>query len=349
MTVGLIGTGRMAGARIGNLSDHQVRWVCSRSVERGRAFLSEAGRTASVWASVADALSSEPVDAVIDTSPNALHRPNAQRVFEAGSHLLVEYPHACTVEEGEWMLDAASRKGLTLHVGLTHRFGARHAALAGLMATDGGVHDAGGGRGTEPTHRDSAAGFRQLGTRLGRVYSYSEVICSGNPISRWFDDDSLSGGMFVASMYHYIDHALSLFGEPAQLRAAYASTRDRSGIIRRDTGHAVLSFAGPTIVNIAYARGFEKPGLGSLAYAVFENGYLEISGNAAVIRAPDGEQEVTLPSDDAVRLDTNRFFDSIEPQSGAGENQTAEWAQTSLVAACSLQEDAGLTAGRRTD
>ena len=345
MTVGLIGTGRMAAQRfkyVNELADHDIRWVCSRDSGRARAFLADhgAGKPGAggpgapaqkpeieVVASPAEGIERLPVDAIIDTSPNALHRRNAQRAFDAGCHLFVEYPHACTVEDGRWMIDAAERAGVSLHVGLTHRFGAGHERLARIFGGD-------------------ATGA--IGVDLGAVRSYSEVICSGNPISRWFDDDSLSGGMFVASMYHFIDQACSYFGDPTSLRASYGASRDEAGLIHRDSGHAILGFAeGRTIVNIAYSRGFEKPGLGSRTLVVFDHGYLERSGGETIVRTPDGERTIDIPDDDAMRADTRRFFECVSGSGGADRNQSPEWAQTSLQVACSLQEDAGLTAGRK--
>jgi predicted dehydrogenase len=221
------------------------------------------------------------------------------------------------------MIEAATRAGKTMHVGLTHRFGASHEFYAALFAPQS----------QSPVDVD-----------LGRPYSYSEVMCSGNPISRWFDNDRLSGGMFVASMYHFIDEARSFFGDPRAIRASYDSTRDGSGRILHDTGHALLSFDGPTVVNIAYSRGFRKPGLGSRRLVVFENGYLEQSAKGSVVRNPDGEKQITVPSDDAMSKDTSHFFETI-----GRSNETPEWAQASLQIACSLQEDAGLTAGPRRD
>lgn len=351
MTVGLIGTGRMAAQRlqyVGELADHEIRWVCSRELRRAKAFLADrgagdhgagdhgAGKKAAraqnpdieVVSSLEEGIERLPVDAIIDTSPNALHRRNAQRAFDAGCHLFVEYPHACTVEDGRWMIEAAERAGVSFHVGLTHRFGARHELMARVYGGD-------------------AKGA--IGLDLGAARSYSEVICSGNPISRWFDDDSLSGGMFVASMYHFIDQACSYFGDPTSLRASYGASRDEAGVIHRDSGHAILGFAeGRTIVNIAYSRGFEKPGLGSRTLVVFDHGYLERSGGETIVRTPDGERTIDMPEDDAMRADTRRFFECASGSGRAGgRNKSPEWAQASLQVACSLQEDAGLTAGRK--
>jgi predicted dehydrogenase len=152
--------------------------------------------------------------------------------------------------------------------------------------------------------------------------------------------------MFVASMYHYIDQVMSFFGDPVTLRASYSASRDEHGTIERDTGHALLGFDSsiPTVVNIAYSRGFEKPGLGSRKLVVFERGYLEQSSEGMTVRWPDGERELETPANDAMAEDTMRFFELV---AGSAEAETPEWAQAALQIACSLQEDAGLSGGRR--
>lgn len=337
MKVGLIGTGRMAAHRADKIAEsgkHEIAWICSRSEQRARHFLEEhrlagngvedhRGGPVEIVTDLEDALSRHPVDGVIDTAPNAVHKRNAERILGAGCHLFVEYPHACTVEDGRWMIDTARRAGLTMHVGLTHRFSAANRFMKKLLTGDS----------------EELVGFD-----LGRAYSYSEVICSGNPISRWFDDDRLSGGMFIASMYHFIDQAMSFFGDPVALRATYSATRGERGTIERDTGHALLSFDSPVVVNIAYSRGFEKPGLGSRKLVVFERGYLEQTPDEITIRRPDDERTVELPPSDAMAEDTLRFFDLA---TGDGAAETAEWAQAALQVACSLQEDADLSGGRK--
>jgi predicted dehydrogenase len=62
------------------------------------------------------------VDAVTIAAPTHLHREIALSCIEQGIHVLVEKPIASTVEEGEDIIAAARRAGVTLMVGHVERF-----------------------------------------------------------------------------------------------------------------------------------------------------------------------------------------------------------------------------------
>src|SRR4051794_29910712 len=57
------------------------------------------------------------IDAVVIAAPPTLHAPLALQAIERGVHVLVEKPLATTVEEGQAMVAAAEKKGVTLMVG----------------------------------------------------------------------------------------------------------------------------------------------------------------------------------------------------------------------------------------
>ena len=62
------------------------------------------------------------VDAVTIAAPTHLHHPIALECIAAGCHVLVEKPIASSVEEGQAIVNAARRKGVTLMVGHVERF-----------------------------------------------------------------------------------------------------------------------------------------------------------------------------------------------------------------------------------
>lgn len=64
----------------------------------------------------------EHVDAVAICSPNAFHRDQAVAAAQAGKHVLVEKPIACTVEEADGMIDAAQKAGVVLQVAHNLRY-----------------------------------------------------------------------------------------------------------------------------------------------------------------------------------------------------------------------------------
>jgi UDP-N-acetylglucosamine 3-dehydrogenase len=69
-----------------------------------------------------DGLLALGLDAVTIAAPTHLHREIALRCLERGIHVLVEKPIASTVEEGDDIIAAARRAGLTLMVGHVERF-----------------------------------------------------------------------------------------------------------------------------------------------------------------------------------------------------------------------------------
>jgi predicted dehydrogenase len=69
-----------------------------------------------------DGLLKFDLDAVTIAAPTHLHREIALRCIERGIHALVEKPIASTVEEGNDIIAAAKRAGVTLMVGHVERF-----------------------------------------------------------------------------------------------------------------------------------------------------------------------------------------------------------------------------------
>jgi predicted dehydrogenase len=69
-----------------------------------------------------DGLLKYDLDAVTIAAPTHLHREIALRCIARGIHVLVEKPIASTVEEGDDIIKAARRAGLTLMVGHVERF-----------------------------------------------------------------------------------------------------------------------------------------------------------------------------------------------------------------------------------
>ena len=69
-----------------------------------------------------DQLLAESIDAVTIAAPTHLHHEMALDCIARGIHVLVEKPIASTVEEGNAIVTAAKRKGVTLMVGHVERF-----------------------------------------------------------------------------------------------------------------------------------------------------------------------------------------------------------------------------------
>ena len=76
-----------------------------------------------------DELIAEGVDAVTVAAPTHLHHEIALACIERNIHILVEKPIASSVEEGQDIVAAARRAGVTLMVGHVERFNPAVAAI----------------------------------------------------------------------------------------------------------------------------------------------------------------------------------------------------------------------------
>jgi predicted dehydrogenase len=72
--------------------------------------------------STLDALMDAGIDALTIAAPTQLHTQIALQAIARGIHVLIEKPIAQTVEDGQRILDAAARAGVTLMVGHVERF-----------------------------------------------------------------------------------------------------------------------------------------------------------------------------------------------------------------------------------
>src|ERR1700694_690481 len=76
------------------------------------------------------------VDAVTIAAPTHLHRDIALACIERAVHVLVEKPIASTVAEGEDIIVAARRAGLTLMIGHVERFNPAVQAIADALRNE---------------------------------------------------------------------------------------------------------------------------------------------------------------------------------------------------------------------
>jgi len=69
-----------------------------------------------------DAVNDPEVDAVIITSPNALHAEQATKALLAGKHVLLEIPMALSLSDAERIVDVAKNSGKNLMIAHTMRY-----------------------------------------------------------------------------------------------------------------------------------------------------------------------------------------------------------------------------------
>lgn len=138
------------------------------------------------YESVEDLLSAGGIDALVISTPNFLHAPQAIAALKAGVHVLVEKPMAMNAAQAEAMLEASARSGATLMVAHCWRF-----------------------------DRD-VLWLKKQTPKLGRILrtkGYGVHVHWGP--AGWFTQKKLAGGGALADMgIHALDTARFLLGDP---------------------------------------------------------------------------------------------------------------------------------------
>ncbi len=96
----------------------------SRSEEKRVAFTKKYGGVSKE--SYEDVIKDDGIDAVVLTTPNSAHAPQAIKAAENGKHIFVEKPIALSVADGEEMISAAKEAAVVLAVGQNARRMARY-------------------------------------------------------------------------------------------------------------------------------------------------------------------------------------------------------------------------------
>jgi predicted dehydrogenase len=111
--------------RAGALKGHELAVVSDASPERASSLAAEwpAARVAGTWK---EAVESPDVDAVIVATTNEWLAPVTLAAVENGRAVIVEKPAARSARELRPVIDAATRRGVLVHVGFNHRY---HPAL----------------------------------------------------------------------------------------------------------------------------------------------------------------------------------------------------------------------------
>ena len=122
MRVGVVGVGVMGANHARVLAEFPgVELAGVADPDRKRAHFVAGTLGCPAFASVEELLDCG-VDAVTIAAPTHLHRDIALACIARGVHVLVEKPIASTVAEGEEIIKAARRGGLTLMIGHVERF-----------------------------------------------------------------------------------------------------------------------------------------------------------------------------------------------------------------------------------
>ena len=170
-----------------------------------------AGRVkgAEACASQAELLARKDVDAVIVSTPHYLHAPIVIAALNAGKHVLVEKPIACTVAQGKRMVQAANKAKRCLGVCFVRRYG----------------------RDSEGVRKFIAAGH--LGTVTGWItvgLAYKkETYWSGGYTQRAQTDwrlkrETAGGGYLIMNSIHTLDWLRYVTGQEVVAARAFGGT-----------------------------------------------------------------------------------------------------------------------------
>lgn len=212
--VAVIGAGYWGPNLIRNFGSHpdwDVRWVVDQDLDRAMQVAGDAPTAASIE----QVLEDPAVDAVAIATPARTHRGIAETAIAAGRHVLVEKPLAATVDDGDAVVRAAERAGVTLMCDHTYCFTPTVERMASMVA---------GGELGEVHYIDAVR------VNLGLVQPDVDVFWDLAPHDLSILDAVLPGGLNPTSV------------------AAFGA--DPLGVGRSCMGYLVLSFANGGIAHV---------------------------------------------------------------------------------------------------
>jgi predicted dehydrogenase len=183
-----------------------------------------------------DVLNDDEVQAVVISAPHWQHAPLSIAAAQAGKHVLVEKPMACTLAEADAMIAAADAAGVKLAVFLPQRLGFAYAKASELLRAGA----------------------------IGEVIAYKIHGMSHKPPHYWHggytgrarDDWRISlatsgGGYLIMNQIHNLDSLVSLIDpRPQRIYAEYGTlntpveVEDFLSFVMRLAGGAIVSLDG---------------------------------------------------------------------------------------------------------
>lgn len=268
-TVGLLGAGGIANAHIAGWLQLGVN-VVVHSLEGAADLVTRHG--GQVATSLDDMLAR--CDVVDVCTPTYTHRALVEAAAAAGRDVVCEKPFALTVEDTEAMIRACAEAGVALYPAHVVRFFPEYAVL----------HDA------------------VVDGTLGTVAVQRYDRQGGLPVSPWFLDDALSGGIVTDLMIHDIDFACWNAGPVASLRAV-RSVPDPSGTV---AAQVVLTHTSGGVTSIG--------GIWSARPVGFRTRF-EVAGTGGVLRHDSAINPTTWTNGGA-----DAGADGYAPQAALGES-----------------------------
>jgi predicted dehydrogenase len=223
-----------------------------------------------------DAVARDDVDAVLIAAPNAFHSAIAVAAANAGKHVLVDKPLACTVAEADAMIAASRDNGTVLVPFQNTRFAAPFVAAQSVVA---------GGRIGELT--GVRAAFGHAGPQ------------EWAPRATWFFDKELSGGGCLIDLgVHIVDVVRFVTSDDVVSVAAFLDAsveRDAQLLVRLSRG----------AIGTVHASWSSRPAPDHQLTIVGTTGTLHLDTRTPLTFFPvDGERErIELPTATGSPLD----------------------------------------------
>jgi predicted dehydrogenase len=119
--IAMIGCGLIGQKRLNHLPPGSVTVACDLNLDRAKKLAAQSPGCLATE-SVAEAVTSPNVDAVMIATLNSSLAPIALQAVQNGKHVLVEKPAAIRVEELDKLEAAAKKSGMLIRVGYNHRY-----------------------------------------------------------------------------------------------------------------------------------------------------------------------------------------------------------------------------------
>jgi predicted dehydrogenase len=219
VNVGLVGLGRFGklhAALLSRLAQARIAAICD-AVEAEVQAVGDQFGVAARHTDYDELLNREQLDCVFLVTPEHLHYEMALKAIERGLPIFLEKPLATTSEDGQRLVDAASRAGVPIQVGFVLRFETQHAFLKQEIA-----------RG-----------------RFGKIVA---ARVKRNCPKSWFEIYGDRAHSVHETVIHDIDLLLWFLG--ARCEKVYAVQRHLSGRRFPDATLALLQFAGGALATV---------------------------------------------------------------------------------------------------
>ncbi len=198
--VATIGTGNIVRSFLGAIKLLKYKFslitVCSRTLERGRAFGEEFGCT-DITTDINALAKRKDVDAVYIASPNSLHYEHALLMLKNKKHVLLEKPAVVTVEQLAALHKAAEENGVVILEAIIPMFVPARKRIKEAMEKIGKVH---------------LAKFQYC------QYSSRYDDFKGGKVANVFSREFAGGALMDLGVY-CIYPAIDLFGVPQKISA----------------------------------------------------------------------------------------------------------------------------------